>query len=249
MSSPSCTIPLLGILFGSAVSVAQTTNTVDLNSPALAVHGTLPLNNSPFWNSDLIADAANLQNSAKAKGLPSDSLIVSAGDHEGPATGPLIVAMYQRLACSHEVDLIATGRPIQQLSHLTPSNKMIYTDYDFVVDQVVKNNAAAPVVPQAHIVVTRLGGVVKVTTASGPTTIEMNLDFYPALEAGTTYMMFLGYVRSSGGYQTGGINGTLVAVDSQWMMARKAFRAMVVPEFSRDVLPSNITAWLASCSH
>jgi hypothetical protein len=240
---------LISLAFASMDSLAQSTSTVDLNSSTLAVHGTLPLNNMPFWNSDLIADATNLQSSAKAKGLPSDSVIVSADDHERPATGQQVVAMFQRLACSAEVDLIAVGHPNQQLSHLTPSNKMVYTDYDFVVDQVVKNNAAAPVSPQEHIVVTRLGGVVKVTTAFGPATIEMNIGFYPPLEAGTTYLMFLGYVRASGGYQTGGMNGTLVGMGGQWMMARKAYSTMVVPELSRDGLTANIGTWLGSCSH
>ncbi len=249
MNRRSFYVLLVSLAFACVDSLAQSSSPVDLNSSALAPHGTLALNNMPFWNSDLIADAANLQNSARAKGLPADSFVVSTNDHEAPATGPLIVAMYQRLVCSAEVDLIAIGHPIQQLSHLTPSNKSVYTDYDFVVDQVVKNNAAAPLSLQEHIVVTRLGGVVNVTTAFGPATIEMNMGFYPPLETGTTYLMFLGYVRASGGYQTGGMNGTLVAVGGQWMMARKAFSKMVVPGLSRDILPSNIGTWLASCSH
>ena len=249
MNRCSLCVLLVSLAFASADSLAQSSSPVDLNSSALAPHGTLPLNNMPFWHSDLFADAANLQSAAKAKGLPADSFTVSTNDHEGPATGQQIVAMYRRLACSPEVDLIAIGHPIQQLSHLTPSNKSVYTDYDFVVDQVVKNNAAAPMSPQTHIVVTRLGGVVKVTTASGPATIEMSMGFYPPLESGTTYLMFLGYVRASGGYQTGGMNGTLTAVGGQWMMARKAFSTMVVPEFSRDLLPSNIGTWLGSCTH
>jgi hypothetical protein len=75
----------------------------------------------------------------------------------------------------------------------------------------------------------------------------MELDEYPPLDAGTDYLIFLGYIPKSGAYQLAGPNAMLLAKAEQWMMARKAYSTLVQPELSRARLSAGIANRLKSC--
>jgi hypothetical protein len=161
---------------------------------------------------------------------------------------PQITAMYQKMACA--VDAVVIGHTDLWMSHLTPSRGNIYTDYDLAVDQVLKDNAAAPLVASGHIVVTRLGGALQLPANDGTLkTVDMRLGLFPHLQVKVSYLAFLGYIPASGGYQPAGASVMLLNDNGQWMVAGKAFGNVVLPDLKVGVLENNIVSWLSTCGH
>ena len=230
----------------SFAQVQSPATSVDLSAPALLAHGTLPQNNIPTLSSDLMDGLNRAQSFAKTKGIVSDTLIIEGNDEGVVGTSAQMTTMYKKMAC--DVAAIVIGHTNLSISHLTPSRSNIYTDYDFTVDQVVKNDAAAPMVPSSHIVVTRLGGAVQLTANDGALkTLDVRLGLFPDLQANVSYMAFLGYVPASGGYQPAGASATLLNNNGQWMVARKAFATVVLNDLKVGVLENSIPGWLSSC--
>jgi hypothetical protein len=216
---------------------------VDLSAPSLQVHATLPWNNFPTFSSDLIEVLNRAQATATEKGIASDTLIVSSNDEGQVGTRAQLIEMYRKISCF--ADAIVIGHTDVWLHHLTPSRTNIYTDYDFVVEDVVKNNGASTLYAGKRIVLTRPGGSMQLG-AGTLKTVDVQQDMYPHLQANTSYLIFLNYIPASGGYEAKGPNATFVG-NSQWTIARKSLSGVVLPELSRGVLESSITNWLRSC--
>jgi hypothetical protein len=56
-----------------------------------------------------------------------------------------------------------------------------------------------------------------------------------------------GLIPESSAYEALDPNSTLVATGNNWVIARKLFSALTVPEFTRGVLEASIANWLTSC--
>jgi hypothetical protein len=231
-----------GALFAQAPSSPAT---VDLTSTSLQFHATLPQNNPPTTNFDLVNDLSRLQGDATAKGISSGTLVVTVIDESPLATPAQLTAMYQKMACG--ADAIVTGHPAASMAHLTASRENIYTDYDFVVDQIIKNNTAAPLSVSKHVVITRPGGSLQLGTGTLKT-VNSRPDRYPALQSNREYLIFLGYISASGGYQPYGADATLILNNGQWTFARKIFSSVVLADFADGPLQESLANWLSLCS-
>ena len=219
----------------------------DLTSSSLQVNGTLPQNNTPKRSSDLLADLNRAQARATASGISSDTLLISVDDEAGLATPAQILSVYQKMTC--DADAIVAGHTDRWMAHLTAPRTNIYTGYDFVVDQIVKNNAASPLGVSRHVVVTRPGGGPLQLGTGTLKNVEFRLDKYPALQTNREYMIFLEYVAPSGAYQLLGANGTLILSGGQWTIARKALSGTVQADFAEGALEKNLSTWLSQCGH
>jgi len=170
---------------------------VDLSSPALQAHASLPLNDQPGvpLNDMLVgtqprATALGLSNDLT--GGPIDEVVVS------PSGGPHISDIYQQRTC--KADAIIIGHITNSASHLNTSGTTVYTDYDFVLDGILKDNAQARIAPRKDIVVTRIGGSISLPNG----TITYNHGGFPPFQPTATYLVFASYIPASGGYVSNG---------------------------------------------
>src|SRR5260370_7595009 len=61
-----------------------------------------------------------------------------------------------------ESDLVVLGKTVKGTSHLNADKDFLYTDWNFTVGEVLKNNAGAAIQAGATILVTRPGGKLQV---------------------------------------------------------------------------------------
>ncbi len=115
---------------------------------------------------------------------------------------PTLSQFLQRMAC--EADAVVLGTVKEQSSYLTENEKFISTDYEVEVNEVIKNNAAAYISPNATITVTRPGGTVKL---DGKTAQAID-ESYENLAGDEQYVLFLKFIPDTGAYQAyGGDSG------------------------------------------
>jgi hypothetical protein len=112
-------------------------------------------------------------------------------------TGPqLSRAEYIRSkTCSADAIVLATA--ISKESQLTPDEKFIFTDYQFSVAQVVKDDKAAPIDADEGIVVTQGGGKVRLDGQ----VIELVDDSQQGIVLEDKYLLFLKRVPTTGAYE------------------------------------------------
>src|SRR5262249_34748241 len=142
----------------------------------------------------------------------AESDVAGYNDRNSTALG-----IYQRLAC--QSSLIVIGHSTVSQSHLSASETSVYTDYDFVIDQLIKDNTISPVASRPDIVVTRPGGSLAV---NGDPVSFISVGF-PALQPGSRYLIFLVYVPASKAYQPVDSYSTLVSGnEGAWLIARQS---------------------------
>ncbi len=205
--------------------------------------------NTFAWLPEDVSEAiARAQALADQRGIAgADGLEIPIIEMTRTFTPAELLAQYEELACAS--DAIVTGHTSIWLHHLNSSRQGIYTDYDFVVDTVIKDNAKAPLSMSQHIVMARPGGSLQLGTSGTIKTIIISPGSFPHLETGSEYLIFLNFIPPSGGggYQAADPFGSFIATGAQWTIMRKAYSALTLPEFSRDGFPPAITQWIASC--
>ena len=225
------------------VTLAQTpSDSVDLHAPYLAFYARLP--QYPIYQSDLFTLLKNMEADAVSRGDVSDGISVTSSD-EGPfRSGSQYLHSYRELACL--ADAVVVGRTDVWLHHIAASHTYIYTDYDFVVDKVIKNNERSPLGPQNHIVITRPGGSLPLGTGRLKW-VNVQPPEYPHLQANTAYLLFLRYIPETGGYFALGPLATLSANFGQCLIVRKKYSGLVLPDLEIGALDKNIPRWSAAC--
>ena len=108
-------------------------------------------------------------------------------------------------------DAVIRGRVLKKVSQITENDTFIFTDYEVVIIEVFKNNAASPTDIGNTITVTRPGGKVLVGK-----TIMMATDglFLPLPESSREVILFLKYLPETGTYQTERYNGSFELVNN-----------------------------------
>ena len=96
-----------------------------------------------------------------------------------------------------KADAVVLGTVKSKQSFLTAEGTFVFTDYDFVVDEVLKKNAVSPIVASETIVVTRPGGALQL---AGHTVRALD-ESLQLLEKGQRYLLFLNYISAAGGYE------------------------------------------------
>jgi hypothetical protein len=127
--------------------------------------------------------------------------------------------------------------------HLSAYGTAVYGDYDFVIGTLLKDNRISSIRSKPAIVVTRPGG--SLTLPGGY--VNNEFEQFPRFQSDALYLLFLRYIPESSAYEALDPNSTLVAAGNNWVIARKAFSGLTVPEFTRGVLEASIANWLTSC--
>jgi hypothetical protein len=93
-------------------------------------------------------------------------------------------------------DAVVVGVLKSKSAQLTEGENFIFTDYEMIVEEVIKNNAMAPIQADNTIMVTRDGGSVKI---KGKIFTAKRADFKPTL-VGNRYLFFLRFIPETGSY-------------------------------------------------
>jgi hypothetical protein len=95
-----------------------------------------------------------------------------------------------------QADAVVIGVVTDKTSQLNEAETFIFTDYAVNVVEVLKNNAASPISPNAVITVTRTGGVVQL---EGHIVRAVDRTAKP-LQVGDKYLLFLRHLPATGAY-------------------------------------------------
>jgi len=125
-------------------------------------------------------------------------------------------ARFAQLACGS--DLVALGTAGAGISHMTFDKSFLYTDWEFSVERVFKNNPSAAVQAGSHITLVASGGTLQI---DGRTIHAVDGVPFPA--AGQRYLIFLTSVPKTGAYQE--FNGFLIS--GATVQSRGAFAGTV----------------------
>lgn len=123
-----------------------------------------------------------------------------------------------------ESDAIVVGSITDKSSQLTENGTFIFTDYDVVVEDVLKNSNANNIQPHSNIVVTRPGG--RILLQGRPITAR-DKNFKPFVIGGR-YLLFLKYIPATNAYHAVSDKGSFEIVNSRVELLTEAPDAMQV---------------------
>lgn len=122
-----------------------------------------------------------------------------------PLATPLVFNEYlKRAVCN--ADAIVIGTIKAQTPYLTDDETFIYTDNEMSVEDLIKNNADAPIQPNGFITVARAGGKLRLNGRNVLTKYEA-LQF---LEIDQKYLLFLSYIPEKREYVANSNNGSFL---------------------------------------
>jgi len=117
----------------------------------------------------------------------------------------------QVMQAARQSDLVAVGRVVRNISCLTQNEAFVFTDSEFVIEEVWKSAKSAPVAVGGEITVAAAGGAV---IADGHH-IRAAAPNVTTLQTGHQYLLFLKFLSNSQSYKPIGLDGfdlTLTAV-------------------------------------
>jgi hypothetical protein len=94
-------------------------------------------------------------------------------------------------------DIVVIGVEESNQSFLTENQEWVFTDNVISIREVIKDNAAHPLVLGSKIIVARSGG--RIDTPDGHHIVVADPS-YPSLQEGSTYVLALKYVPATGQY-------------------------------------------------
>ena len=109
--------------------------------------------------------------------------------------------VFQSALCN--ADAVVVGTIKEKSPHFTEDEKFIFTDYQVIVDEVIKNNAASPFAASSLITTTRDGGALVLNNRIFRATQE---GFNPP-SVSKRYLLFLRFIPETDSYLMYG-NGT-----------------------------------------
>lgn len=119
--------------------------------------------------------------------------------------------VFQSALCN--ADAVIVGTISNKSSQLTEAENFVFTDYEITVEEVIKNNATAPIEVASMITTTRDGGAVKLNNRI----FRAKREDFDAPFVGRRYLMFLRFIAATGSYLMYG-NGTF-QLESQKVLA------------------------------
>jgi hypothetical protein len=102
----------------------------------------------------------------------------------------------RNLSC--KADAVVIGMVKSKASQINEDGTFVFTDYEFSVNEVLKNNSAASVNPNTEITVTRTGGAVKL---NGRTARAIDYREVPLI-VDENYLLFLKFIPETGAYKS-----------------------------------------------
>lgn len=136
---------------------------------------------------------------AEARGNTTETIGVGVGDLEvGTARGgggQTPAEFLRKISCGSDVVVIGSVR--NKAAHMTDDETFVYTEHEFVVQEVLKNNpAASPIQPNNIIQIVRPGGLILLDNRR----IRASDNSYELLQKNKSYLLFLKYVSSARGF-------------------------------------------------
>lgn len=110
----------------------------------------------------------------------------------------------KNLSCKS--DAIVLGSVKSKSSHMTDDETFIYTEYDFSVRDILKNNSVSPIEVNNSIEITRPGGLIKIDNRR----IRIEDRTYEPFQKNMEYLLFLRFVPSTNGYMAASYEGDFV---------------------------------------
>lgn len=134
-----------------------------------------------------------------AETSPEPVLVEVGGLRELPALSPIAQGYpdwFLRIF-AHEADAVVVGVVKSSSSALVEDGSFIFTDVQLAVQEVIKDNSAAPISRNTEITVTRPGGTMML---KGKEVRAADVEF-DAFQVNARYLLFLTYIPESGGYR------------------------------------------------
>jgi hypothetical protein len=149
----------------------------------------------------------DLSESSKKKGNKKE-IGVSIGVPTIPTIGsfsPINASEFlKNLSCN--ADAVVIGVVNKKYSHLTEDETFIYTEHEFLIKEILKNNKDSNIEVNNDIQITRPGGLIKLDNQI----IRAEDKSYAQLQTGKTYLLFLKFVSKANGYMVSNVNGDFV---------------------------------------
>jgi hypothetical protein len=152
-------------------------------------------------------DLHDPKNKNQAEGLTTIGTPMVAYSDTDPQ--PTATDAFRRLSCS--ADAIVVGTVSGKTSQLMNSRQFVFTEYDFFVNEVLKDNQAAPIVLNQPITVVRPGGTVEI---DGRIVRAVDDSFRP-LTTDNSYLLFLKYLPKTKSYDSAILRGSFKVKDNQ----------------------------------
>ncbi len=118
-----------------------------------------------------------------------------------------------KLSC--KADAIVVGSVKSKSSHMTEDETFIYTEYEFSVQDIVKNNSASPIEINNQIKITRPGGLIKLDNRL----IRIEDQSYEPLLKNKKYLLFLRFVPTANGYM-------IASPEGDFLLENNAFKTL-----------------------
>jgi hypothetical protein len=111
-----------------------------------------------------------------------------------------------------DADAVIVGSVKSKTSMFNEEETFVFTDYQFNVEEVLKNNSASPLSLGAEVIVTRPGGAV--VLGNGRLVRVGNRNLHPFAVDGR-YVLFLKYIPETGAYSAFNNRGAFRILDGQ----------------------------------
>lgn len=144
-----------------------------------------------------------LSESGKRRGNKKE-IGVSLGVPLIPTVGGSVITSSEfvnNLACKANAVVIGSVR--SKTAHLTEDETFVYTEYELLVSDVLKNNLASPIEINKTIQITRPGGLIKLDDQI----IRVVDQLYEPLAIRKEYLLFLNFIPAANGYVVSSAEG------------------------------------------
>jgi len=136
-----------------------------------------------------------------------------------------------------KADAVVIGVLVSKSSQLTEEGNFVFTDHEMTIEEIIKNNTAAPLQNNNTITVTRDGGTVKLNGKI----IRANREDFKSTVIGKRYLFFLRFIPATGSYlaygngsfQLDGSNITALSEDAHRELLSNGTKD--VPTFLGDI--------------
>ena len=101
----------------------------------------------------------------------------------------------RRLAC--DADAVVVGLVRDKTSQFTEEEGFIFSDYEVVVQEILKNNTTAPIQANESVIITRPGGAVRLDGR----VFQAEDESFKPLNMNSRYVLFLRYLPATNAYR------------------------------------------------
>ncbi len=144
----------------------------------------------------------------KLSSLPDGTKIITPAEQDLPMPGDPDFAQRKQVLVSDmacNADLVIVGKPVRKTTQLTESGDYVFTDYEIVAEDVIRNTSTAVPIGST-VTITRPGGSV---ILSGKRYQIIHGSFGP-LSEGKTYLLFLKFNAEGNTYQAASRHATFL---------------------------------------